>query len=63
MAIDPVCKMTVEEKTAKWKSDFQRKTYYFCAPGCQKAFDQEPQKYLGPGSGPEKKGCGCGCGH
>ncbi|MCX5858980.1 MAG: YHS domain-containing protein [Proteobacteria bacterium] len=61
MAIDPVCKMTVEEKTAKWKSEFQGKTYYFCAPGCMKAFDQEPQKYLNPGS--EKKGCGCGCGH
>jgi Cu+-exporting ATPase len=55
--------MTVDEKTAKWKSDFQGKTYYFCAPGCKKAFDKEPQKYLGPGSGPEKKGCGCGCGH
>ena len=63
MAIDPVCQMTVDEKTAKWKSDFQGKTYYFCAPGCKKAFDKEPQKYLGPGSGPEKKGCGCGCGH
>jgi len=57
MAIDPVCQMTVDEKTAKWKSEFQGKTYYFCAPGCQKAFDQEPQKYLGPAS--EKKGCGC----
>lgn len=57
MVIDPICKMTVDEKTAKWKSEFQGKTYYFCAPGCKKAFDKEPQKYLGPG--PEKKGCGC----
>ena len=46
MAIDPVCKMNVEEKTAKFKSEYKGKTYYFCAPGCKKAFDTEPEKYL-----------------
>lgn len=46
MAIDPVCKMTVDEKTAKWKSDYKGKAYYFCAPGCKKAFDANPAKYL-----------------
>ncbi len=46
MAIDPVCKMTVDEKTAKWKSDFKGATYYFCAPGCKKVFDKDPEKYL-----------------
>ncbi|MFQ6124887.1 MAG: YHS domain-containing protein [Candidatus Heimdallarchaeota archaeon] len=46
MAIDPVCKMTVEEKTAKWKSEYQGTTYYFCAPGCKKAFDADPVKFL-----------------
>ena len=24
------------------------KTYYFCAPGCKKAFLQNPEKYLRP---------------
>ncbi len=46
MAIDPVCKMTVEEKTAKFKTDYKGRTYFFCAPGCKKAFEKEPEKYL-----------------
>jgi YHS domain-containing protein len=46
MAIDPICKMTVDEKTAKLKSEYKGKTYYFCAPGCKKAFDADPAKYL-----------------
>ncbi len=46
MAIDPVCNMVVDEKTAKLKSEYKAKTYYFCAPGCKKAFDEAPGKYL-----------------
>jgi YHS domain-containing protein len=46
MAVDPVCKMEVDEKTAKWKSTYQGQTYYFCAPGCKKAFDANPKKFL-----------------
>lgn len=45
MAIDPICKMTVDEKTAKLKSEYKGKTYYFCAPGCKKKFDSDPEKY------------------
>ena len=47
MAIDPICKMTVDEKTAKLKSEYNGKMYYFCAPGCKKAFEANPGKYLG----------------
>ena len=46
MAVDPVCGMTVDEKTAPAKSVYQGKTYYFCSPGCKKAFDNNPTKYL-----------------
>jgi len=46
MAIDPVCKMEVGEKTAKYKSEYKGKTYYFCAPGCKKEFDDNPEKYI-----------------
>ncbi len=46
MAIDPVCKMTVDEKTAAATSEYQGKKYYFCAVGCKKAFDADPEKYL-----------------
>jgi YHS domain-containing protein len=45
MAIDPICKMEVEEKTAKWTSEYEGKTYYFCAPGCKKEFESNPKKY------------------
>jgi YHS domain-containing protein len=47
MAIDPVCKMTVDEKTAPATSEYKGTTYYFCAMGCKKAFDKDPEKYLG----------------
>jgi YHS domain-containing protein len=46
MAVDPVCKMTVEEKTAKFTSVYKGKKYYFCAPGCKKAFDNNPEQYV-----------------
>lgn len=45
MAIDPICKMEVDEKTARYKSEYKGKTYFFCAPGCKKAFDEDPEKY------------------
>ena len=46
MAIDPVCKMEVNEKTAAATSQYKGRTYYFCALGCKKAFDRDPEKYL-----------------
>jgi Cu+-exporting ATPase len=46
MAIDPVCHMEVEESSAAATSEYKGKTYYFCAAGCKKAFDQDPEKYL-----------------
>ncbi len=57
MAIDPVCGMTVDEKTAQFKTDYKGTTYYFCSPGCKKAFESEPEKYLkgGPAGMPGKE--------
>ena len=46
MAKDPVCGMDVDEKTAAATAEYQGKTYYFCAPGCKKAFEKEPEKYI-----------------
>ena len=45
MAVDPVCKMTVEESQAVATSEYKGKKYYFCAMGCKKAFDENPTKY------------------
>jgi xanthine dehydrogenase accessory factor len=44
-AIDPVCGMTVEIATAHFTSAYHGKTYYFCAAGCKRSFDKEPEKY------------------
>lgn len=49
MAKDPVCGMTVEETKAAASSEYKGKVYYFCAIGCKKAFDAEPEKYVGRG--------------
>jgi YHS domain-containing protein len=46
MALDPVCKMEVQEETAAATHEYKGKTYYFCAVGCKKAFEEEPEKYL-----------------
>ncbi len=46
MAMDLVCGMEVDEATAQWTSEYQGKTYYFCAPGCKRSFDKDPEKYL-----------------
>jgi xanthine dehydrogenase accessory factor len=45
-ALDPVCGMTVEIATAHFTSEYDGKTYYFCAAGCKRSFDKEPGKYV-----------------
>jgi len=52
MAMDPVCGMEVDPATASQKTEYRGQTYYFCAPGCRKAFESEPDKYLDPGYEP-----------
>ncbi|MBL7202440.1 MAG: YHS domain-containing protein [Anaerolineae bacterium] len=46
MALDLVCKMEVDPKTAPAKAEYKGKTYYFCAPGCKVAFEKDPEKYV-----------------
>jgi YHS domain-containing protein len=60
MAKDPVCGMNVDEKTAKYKSDYMGKTYYFCNPSCKTTFDKNPGKFAGSKSGHSGHG-GCCC--
>ena len=48
MANDPVCGMDVDESTAKHTLEHQGRTYYFCARGCKKAFEEDPDTYLDP---------------
>ena len=46
MAVDPVCKMTVDPPRAAAQSVHNGMTYYFCCPNCKKQFDAAPDKYL-----------------
>src|SRR5438132_7093796 len=46
MPIDPVCGMTVDEKTAPATAVHNGRTYYFCAPGCKRTFEKDPEAVL-----------------
>lgn len=46
MVIDPVCGMEVNDETAAGKSEYRGEIYYFCSPGCKRAFDQNPEQYV-----------------
>jgi YHS domain-containing protein len=64
MAKDLVCNMNVDEKTAKYKTLYQGKYYYFCAAGCKKTFEANPQKFVsGTSSGHSGHSCSCGGDH
>lgn len=51
MAVDPVCGMQVDEKSAAATYEYKGQKYYFCAPGCKSAFERDPEKYLGSHQG------------
>ncbi|NLE06226.1 MAG: YHS domain-containing protein [Crenarchaeota archaeon] len=62
MAKDPVCNMNVEEKTAIYKTDYNGKTYYFCAASCKSTFEKDPAKFAINQTKNTGNSCGCGCG-
>jgi xanthine dehydrogenase accessory factor len=45
-AIDPVCGMMVETATARHRSIYGGREFYFCCPACKRLFEQNPQEYL-----------------
>ena len=45
-AIDPVCKMEIDEKNSQFKSKVEGKEVYFCCPNCKSIFDKQPLKYM-----------------
>jgi YHS domain-containing protein len=60
MAKDPICGMNVDEKTAKLKTEYMGKTYYFCNQSCKTTFDKNPAKYV---SGRTQRDGGCSQGY
>lgn len=47
---DVVSGLDIDPATAAGKSEYKRTTYYFCSLGCKRAFDKDPEKYLGAGA-------------
>lgn len=45
MAMDLVCGMEINKKTAKFTSKYKGQTYYFCSENCKQHFDNDPEKY------------------
>jgi xanthine dehydrogenase accessory factor len=45
-AKDPVCGMVVDVATARYASQYEGETYYFCAKSCQTSFEREPTRYI-----------------
>ena len=45
-AIDPVCGMIVEVATARHRSTYEGRDFYFCCPACKRQFESDPQAYL-----------------
>ncbi len=43
---DPVCHMDIDPATAAGKTEYQGETYYFCAMGCKRDFDEDPEGVL-----------------
>jgi len=46
---DLVCGMTIDPKKAAATRVYEGTTYYFCSPGCAKAFEADPKKYITAG--------------
>jgi xanthine dehydrogenase accessory factor len=44
-AKDPICGMTVNAGTAKHKSQYDGKAFYFCCAGCKQKFDKQPDLF------------------
>jgi len=45
-AIDPVCHMTVDPKSAADHRFYKGEDYWFCNTGCALTFDEDPERYL-----------------
>ena len=48
MAIDPICRMTVDPATAAESHDHHGQRYYFCGLSCLERFKADPERALQP---------------
>jgi len=43
---DPVCGAVLDEKTAKFRINFEGGAYYFCSVSCKKKLKRHPKKFV-----------------
>jgi P-type Cu+ transporter len=48
VALDPVCRMTVDPERAAATAEHAGKSFYFCSKSCAEKFRSDPKKYLNP---------------
>jgi len=46
MQTDLVCQAQIESDHARFFTDYNNATYYFCSPECKRAFDDHPDRYI-----------------
>ena len=46
VATDPVCGMSVQIASAKYRSEASDQSFYFCGARCKQTFDQDPMRYV-----------------
>jgi Cu+-exporting ATPase len=51
-AIDPVCGMTVDRETARYRKNSNGQDFFFCSQRCLDRFKAEPTRYLAPAPAP-----------
>jgi Cu+-exporting ATPase len=47
---DPVCGMLVDPASAKYRSDYAGKTYFFCSDKCRAKFEHDPKAFVAEGT-------------
>jgi xanthine dehydrogenase accessory factor len=46
LATDPVCGMSVEIASVRYRSEVLDRSFYFCGARCKRTFDQDPARYV-----------------
>jgi YHS domain-containing protein len=46
MAIDPVCKMEINEEDAAAHTEYNGQDFYFCSRGCEEKFTHNPGEFV-----------------
>ena len=47
-SVDPICGMTLNKDTAKYRYDYGGQEYFFCSNHCLESFRAAPDKYAKP---------------